>query len=155
MRISDWSSDVCSSDLMTGDAQPGAIVELRSWDDARGNRRLSLATRSDLPLADQVTAAGATWLDRQLIAREPVATGSGFGADIRDAMEARAREMEAAGLARRQGSGFRLERNLIETLRAREIDAATDAIARRTGLTRTEEHTSELQSLMRISYAGF
>src|SRR3546814_19737405 len=50
-------------------------------------------------------------------------------------MEARARELEAAGLARRQGSGFRFERNLIETLRAREIDAATDAIARRTGLT--------------------
>src|SRR3546814_989071 len=71
-------------------------------------------------------------------------------------MEARARELEAAGLARRQGSGFRFERNLIETLRAREIDAATDAIARRTGLThRSEEHTSELQSLMRISYAVF
>src|SRR3546814_18614848 len=104
MRISDWSSDVCSSDLMTGDAQPGAIVELRSWDDARGNRRLSLATRSDLPLADQVTAAGATWLDRQLIAREPVATGSGFGADIRDALEARARDLEADGRARRQGN---------------------------------------------------
>ncbi|MGN6373985.1 MAG: relaxase/mobilization nuclease domain-containing protein [Sphingomonas sp.] len=120
---------------MTGDAQPGAIVELRSWDDARGNHRLSLATRSDLPLADQVTTAGATWLDRQLIAREPVATGTGFGADIRDAMEARARKLEAAGLARRQGSGFRFERNLIETLRAREIDAATDAIAKRTGLT--------------------
>src|SRR3546814_13930142 len=50
-------------------------------------------------------------------------------------MEARARELEAAGLARRQGSGFRFERNLIETLRAREIDAATDALARRTGLT--------------------
>ena len=119
---------------MTGDAQPGAIVELRSWNDARGNHRLSLATRSDLPLADQVTAPGATWLDRQLIARESVATGNGFGGEIRDAMVARARELEAAGLARRQGSGFRFERNLIETLRAREIDAATDAIAKRTGL---------------------
>lgn len=119
---------------MTGDAEPGAIVELRSWDDARGNRRLSLATRSDLPLADQVTVRGATWLDRQLIAREPVATGNGFGAEIRDAMDARARELEASGFAHRQGRGFWFERNLIETLRAREIDEATNAIAKRTGL---------------------
>ena len=119
---------------MTGDAQPGAIVELRAWDDARGNRRLSLATRSDLPLADQVTAQGATWLDRQLIAREPVATGNGFGSEIRDAMKARADELEKSGLARRQGRGFRFEGNLIETLRTREIDAVAGVIAERTGL---------------------
>src|SRR3546814_15605788 len=109
MRISDCSTDGCPSELdelaatayavidgadgrthhvrfddldMTGDAQPGAIVELRSWDDARGNRRLSLATRSDLPLADQVPAAGPPWLDRPLLAREPVATGTRFGPDL-------------------------------------------------------------------------
>jgi len=39
------------SDLeMTGDALPGAIVEARSYEDAGGRRRLSLATRSDFPL---------------------------------------------------------------------------------------------------------
>ena len=38
------------SDLeMTGDALPGAIVEARSYEDASGRQRLSLATRSDLP----------------------------------------------------------------------------------------------------------
>ncbi len=119
---------------MTGDARPGAIVELRAWNDSSGNARLSLATRSDLPLDRQVRAAGATWLDRQLVARDPVATGNGFGADIRDAMDARARELEAAGLARRQGGGFRFERNLIDMLRAREIGEAADAIAQRSGL---------------------
>jgi type IV secretory pathway VirD2 relaxase len=119
---------------MTGDARPGAIVELRAWDDAKGDTRLSLATRSDLPLDRQVIASGATWLDRQLIAREPVATGSGFGAEIRDAMDARTRELEACGLARQQGRSFRFERSLIETLRAREIGEAADTIARRSGL---------------------
>ncbi|MES2067807.1 MAG: DUF3363 domain-containing protein [Pseudomonadota bacterium] len=119
---------------MTGDARPGAIVELRSWGDASGNARQSLATRCDLPLDRQVTASGATWLDRQLIARDPVATGNGFGTEIRDAMEARSRELEAVGLARRQGGGYRFERNLIETLRSREIGEATDAIAQRSGL---------------------
>jgi type IV secretory pathway VirD2 relaxase len=119
---------------MTGDAAPGAMVELRSWDDLHGHRRVSLATRSDLALADQVTAPGATWLDRQLVAREPVVTGGGFGAEIRDAMEARARALEAAGLARRHGSGFRFDKNLIETLRAREIADIAETIVQRTDL---------------------
>ena len=58
---------------MTGDALPGAIVESRSYEDARGRRRLSLATRSDFPIEAQITASGATWLDRQLLAQGPAA----------------------------------------------------------------------------------
>ena len=55
------------SDLeLTGDATPGAIVEARSYEDASGRKRLSLATRSDLAIEAQVTASGATWIDRQL-----------------------------------------------------------------------------------------
>ena len=119
---------------MTGDARPGAIVELRSWQDNKDRTRLSLATRSDQSLAEQITAPGATWLDRQLLARESVATGSGFGADIRNAMAARSLELEAAGLARRQDSGFRFEPNLIATLREREMGEVASAIAQRTGL---------------------
>ncbi len=62
------------SDLdAAGDSTPGSIVELRKFDDARGRRRVALAVRSDLDLERQVTATGATWLDRQAIAREPVA----------------------------------------------------------------------------------
>ncbi|MCW6536259.1 relaxase/mobilization nuclease domain-containing protein [Sphingomonas lycopersici] len=118
----------------TGDAAPGAIVELRSWQDSRGRERLSLATRSDLPLDAQVSAPGATWLDRQLIAREPVATGNGFGIAIREAMDARARHLEAEGLAQARGQGFLFSPNLIETLRARDLAAETEAIAARVGL---------------------
>jgi type IV secretory pathway VirD2 relaxase len=119
---------------MTGDAKAGAIVELRSWEDARGAQRLSLATRSDLSIGGQVVAPGATWLDRQLVAREPAATGSGFGAEIRDAMTARAEHLAGEGLARRQGQRWIFARDLLNTLRARELDDATQAIADRTGL---------------------
>jgi hypothetical protein len=123
------------SDLdITGDAPPGAIVELRSWQDRNGRDRLSLATRSDLPLEAQVAAHGATWLDRQLIARESVATGNDFGMTIRDAMDARARHLEAEGLAQRRGRGFLFAQDLIGTLRERELTAVTDAVAARTGL---------------------
>jgi type IV secretory pathway VirD2 relaxase len=61
------------SDLeMTGDAKPGAIVEARVYEDTSGRTHLSLATRSDLTIEAQVSAPGATWIDRQLLAREPV-----------------------------------------------------------------------------------
>lgn len=117
----------------TGDAAPGAIVELRGWDGRDGERRLSLAVRSDLPLGQQVTAQGATWLDRQLLARDPVA-GSGFGLELQDAIKARAAFLEGEGLARRQGGRLSLERGLIETLRRRDLEGASEAIAARTGL---------------------
>lgn len=53
------------SDLeMSGDAEPGAIVEARSYDDVNGHPRVSLATRSDLAIEGQVTSAGtlSIWL---------------------------------------------------------------------------------------------
>lgn len=123
------------SDLeVTGDAEPGAIVELSSWDDKRGRRQQSLALRSDLALAEQVTANGATWLDRQLVAAEPQITGSGFGIEVEQAKIARAEYLAEQGLARRQGNRLTLARDLISTLRDRELASAASAITHRTGL---------------------
>ena len=119
---------------MTGDAKAGSIVELRSWEDAKGHDRLSLATRSDIPLEAQIKAPGATWLDRQLVARDPVATGNGFGREVRDALDARASHLESQGLARRQGQRVILAQDLVGTLKNQELTAATQAIAARTGL---------------------
>lgn len=119
---------------MTGDAKAGSIVELRSWEDAKGHDRLSLATRSDIPLEAQIKAPGATWLDRQLVARDPVATGNGFGREVRDALDARASHLETQGLARRQGQRVILAQDLVGTLKNQELTTATQAIAARTGL---------------------
>jgi type IV secretory pathway VirD2 relaxase len=123
------------SDLeVTGDAEPGAIVELRSWEDNRGLRQQSLPLRSDLSLNEQITANGATWLDRQLAAAEPQITGGGFGAEVEQAKIARAEYLSDQGLARRQGTRIILARDLIATLRDRELASAASAIAHRTGL---------------------
>jgi type IV secretory pathway VirD2 relaxase len=119
---------------MTGDAQPGAIVELRAWEDAKARRRLSLATRSDLPLEAQVTAPGATWLDRELVARDPTPTAGGFGAEIRDAMTRRTDHLVAEGRARQQGGRVIFISDLIDTLRKRELNAAASRLATETGL---------------------
>jgi type IV secretory pathway VirD2 relaxase len=119
---------------LTGDARPGAIVEVRAWEDDKGRTRLSLSTRSDLSLVQQVTAPGATWLDRQLLARESVAIGGGFGHDIRAAMEARAEHLASEGLARRQGQRFVFAKDLLNTLKDRELADAVAAVGQRTGL---------------------
>ena len=121
----------------TGDSPPGSIVELRSWEDAQGQRRVALAVRSDLDLGAQVGATGATWLDRQAIAREPIAlSDSGFGAEVRQALDDRAEHLIGEGLAERQGQGGRVvfARRLLSTLRQREIDALGEKLASETGL---------------------
>ncbi|MBO6716989.1 MULTISPECIES: relaxase/mobilization nuclease domain-containing protein [Hyphomicrobiales] len=117
-----------------GDSAPGSIVELRRFDDAKGQRRVAMAVRSDLTIEQQITATGATWLDRQAIAREPVALGGGgFGAEVRDALDRRAEHLIGRGLAERQNRGVSFSRNLIETLRRRELDAVGAKIAAESG----------------------
>lgn len=117
-----------------GDSAPGSIVELRKFVDARGQRRVALAVRSDLSIEAQVTASGATWLDRQALARNPVALGqAGFGAEVREAMERRAEHLIEQGLAERQARGPVFAKNLIGTLRRREFEALGQKLAAETG----------------------
>jgi len=117
-----------------GDSPPGSIVELRRFDDARGQRRVALAVRSDLDIERQVTASGATWLDRQNIVREPVAlSDGGFGAEVRQAMDRRAGHLIEQGLAERQAQRIVFARNLIDTLRRRELDELGETLAAETG----------------------
>jgi type IV secretory pathway VirD2 relaxase len=119
---------------LTGDAMPGAIVEARLYDDAAGERRVVLATRSDLSLAAQVTAPGATWLDRQLLTKEATLSAAGFGADVRAAMEKRIDHLADQNLARRHGQRVIFARDLLATLRRRELDAAAARLSAETGL---------------------
>lgn len=118
-----------------GDSAPGSIVELRAYEDARGARRVALAVRSDLDLGAQVGATGATWLDRQAIAREPIAlSDSGFGAEVRQAMDERAEHLIGEGFAERQGGRVVFARRLLNTLRDREVSALGEKLATETGL---------------------
>ncbi len=118
-----------------GDSPPGSIVELRSYEDARGERRIALAVRSDLDIQAQVNATGATWLDRQAVAREPIALSEGgFGAEVRHAMEQRADHLIAEGLAERRGQRVVFARQLLDTLRNRDVNALGEKLASETGL---------------------
>lgn len=120
----------------TSDGAPGAVVELRRFEDRAGAARLALAVRSDLPLKDQVQAPGATWLDRQLVGKHvPAHATTGFGREVQDALEARTEHLIGQGLATRQGQRVTFARDLLNTLRSRELNAAATRIADETGLT--------------------
>lgn len=117
------------------DAPPGSVVELRrrEWEGRRS--RVFLQVRSDLGLADQVRADGATWLDRQLVGRSPADLGEGgFADEVRTALAARTDHLVQGGLAQRSGRRFVFARDLIETLRQRELAAAARRLSGQAGL---------------------
>jgi type IV secretory pathway VirD2 relaxase len=118
------------------DGPTGSIVELRRFDDASGRHRIALAVRSDLALDRQVAAEGATWLDRHLVAREHGHLSRvGFGAEVRSALDRRIEVLAGQGLAHRDGDKVKLGRNLIGTLRNRELDGVGRRLTEQTGLT--------------------
>jgi hypothetical protein len=91
--------------------------------------------RSDFPLSEQVMAKGVTWLDHQLVGRQPAMLAhGGFGQETRDALEARIDHLVSEGLARRQGQRVIFARDLLETLRRRELSETEARIGSETGL---------------------
>lgn len=113
----------------------GGIVEIRAIGRlGQPKPTLILATRSDLDLSAQVNARGATWLDHRLIERGVGIADSGFGAEVRRAMDARTDHLVREGLARRFGERTVFERGMLDTLRKRELDSVGARIAAETGL---------------------
>src|SRR3546814_6895163 len=116
MRISDWSSDVCSSDL--------SMRQLLS-------PPTSIHTRSSRPRVAQAGRRASRRAKARACAAPLVSAGMGTSPpELREA-----EHNPGHGVAR---NGF--------------ASAPAQAAA---ALHRSEEHTSELQSLMRISYAVF
>jgi hypothetical protein len=120
---------------ITGDACPGAIVQTRTFDDAKGRKQVALAVRSDLTIEAQATARGATWIDRQLLAQEAAIGNRGFGAEVHEAMNRRTSHLIAEGLARRQGQRIVFARDLLSTLRRRDLEETAAKLSTDTGLT--------------------
>ena len=123
----------------------GGIVEVRRFGGADDQRpTLLLANRSDIDLARQVTAPGATWLDHRLVERQPLPLSmGGFGGEVRQAMTARAEHLAGGGFARRQGQRIVLQRDLLDTLRRRELSAVGTKLSAETGLPYRQTATGE------------
>ena len=131
----------------TGDSAPGSIVELRKFEDAKGRRQVALAVRSDFSIEQQVTATGATWLDRHAIARDPTPLGNGgFGAEVSEALDQRAEHLIAECFGKRHGNRVIFNRALLTTLRTREVAAAAEKLTAETGQPYKPSSTGEFVS---------
>src|SRR3546814_10877972 len=125
MRISDWSSDVCSSDLISVGTTDGVAA--------------FVATQAS-GIGDAVTSLGST-LTLKILSDRPIF------APAMGVYSHRLGERWLAGGASNSGGAA-----LLAHFSAAEIAELSAAL--RPDI-RSEEHTSELQSLMRISYAVF
>lgn len=96
---------------------------------------VAVELRSHLPIERQTRVIGATWLDQQLIGGASGIADNGFGSDVREALRQRSNFLVEQGLGERLGQRVILARNLLGTLRGREIGAAAKTIASETGLT--------------------
>ena len=119
----------------TGDYDAGSIVEVYNFAGSDGRWRTSLTLRSDLSVGQQIKAGGATWLDKVAMGHgAAVLAPSGFGAEVRDALQARGEHLVEQGLASRSRVGFIFARDMLKKLRARELSSVSDELAERTGL---------------------
>jgi type IV secretory pathway VirD2 relaxase len=90
--------------------------------------------RSHLSIEQQVRAQGATWLDHQMVSDTRNLSPQGFGAEVRGALQDRRDFLVEQGLAERRGARVVLARNLLATLRDRELAEVGKVIQHQTGL---------------------
>src|SRR3546814_3579538 len=135
MRISDWSSDVCSSDLSV------TVVRITAPASAGSNpMRLTVSGTSTPPSAVE---------QKLIVNAEPITSDSGRSRyqiqTITPSSEPSDRPFIIATRTSFHSSVRALELPIWPSARPRIISVST--------WVRSEEHTSELQSLMRLSYA--
>jgi type IV secretory pathway VirD2 relaxase len=94
-------------------------------------KRGVLRTVSLLDLEAQIRSQGATWLDKQLVAREPEELAeSGFGKQVRQALARRQAVLVERGLGMATDEGVRFRRGLLAALAQIEVEEAGQAYAR-------------------------
>ncbi|MGB3068610.1 MAG: relaxase/mobilization nuclease and DUF3363 domain-containing protein [Ottowia sp.] len=113
---------------------PDNLAEHGRQYDAQRLGGVAVEMKSHLPIERQARVIGATWLDQQLIGGGRGLGDLGFGGDAKQAMQQRADFLAEQGLAERRGQRVILARNLLGTLRNRELAQAAKDISAETGL---------------------
>ncbi|MBK0678700.1 relaxase/mobilization nuclease and DUF3363 domain-containing protein [Klebsiella oxytoca] len=113
---------------------PGDLPERGRQYDAQRLGDVTVELKSHLPIERQARVIGATWLDQQLICGGNGLGDLGFGCEAKQAMRERANFLAEQGLAERRERRVILARNLLRTLRNRELVQTGKDIAAETGL---------------------
>jgi len=94
------------------------------------DRPVAVEIVSDQPLSKLVDADAATWLDRDLVAAEPLAVrDGGFGAEVKLALERRRLWLIEQALAEQEGAATRFRSDLVVALQRRELMRAAATLS--------------------------
>ncbi|MEK7946220.1 relaxase/mobilization nuclease and DUF3363 domain-containing protein [Pigmentiphaga sp. YJ18] len=113
---------------------PDDLAERGRQYDSQRLGGVAVELKSHLPIERQVRVIGATWLDQQLIGGGKGLGDLGFGGEVKKALQQRADFLAEQGLAERRGQRVILARNLLATLRGRDLAKVAQDIAAATGL---------------------
>jgi len=119
---------------------PADLPERGRQYDAQRMGGVAVELKSHLPIKRQTRLIGATWLDQQLINGGKGLGDPGFGSEAKHAIQQRADFLVEQGLAEKRGQRVILARNLLATLRNKELAQAAKDIAAETGL---EHHPAQ------------
>jgi type IV secretory pathway VirD2 relaxase len=113
---------------------PADLPEQGRQYDRQHSGGIAVTLKSHISIERQARAIGATWLDQQLIDGRNVGGGQGFGTEVGKALQQRADFLVEEGLAERRGRRVILARNLLVTLRNKELAKVAAGITAETGL---------------------
>lgn len=113
---------------------PADLPEQGRQYDRQRSGGIAVTVKSHISIERQARAIGATWLDQQLIDGRNVGGGQGFAAEVGSALQKRADFLVEEGLAERRGRRVILARNLLATLRNKELAKVAEGITAETGL---------------------
>ena len=113
---------------------PNDLPERGRQYDAQRLGGVAVELKSHLPIERQARVIGATWLDQQLIGGGKGLGDLGFGSEVKNALQQRGDFLAEQGLAEKRGQRVILARNLLATLRNRELARTAQDIAADTGL---------------------
>ncbi|WP_312255892.1 relaxase/mobilization nuclease and DUF3363 domain-containing protein [Stutzerimonas nitrititolerans] len=113
---------------------PADLPERGRQYDAKRLGGAAVQLKSHLPIERQARVIGATWLDQQLIGGGRGLGDLGFAGEVKQALRQRADFLVEQGLAERQAQRVVLSRNLLATLRGRELTHVAEHVAAETGL---------------------
>lgn len=111
-----------------------------AYDGQNRAKDFSVRVLSTLDVDAQVGSDGATWLDRELTAKNPVPlVRSGFGLDVDNALDNRAAQLVRMGLAERDATSrtITFAHDLVATLERQEVTRVGKEMAAARGLTFT------------------
>ncbi|SEE67933.1 Type IV secretory pathway, VirD2 components (relaxase) [Rhizobiales bacterium GAS191] len=124
------------------------VARGQSYDLSQGGDRLRVRVLSNLDLERQISSDGATWLDRELVARDRLAVAdSGFGREVAAAIERRRQSLVDMGHATRLPNGkVRAQSDIVDRLERAEVTRVGRQMAAERGLTYAPSEPGEYVS---------